>query len=82
MPHVVWALMAMKLVSGLQGTAQADLDPATGRDYVPVDSVSHFEQVQVAVYTDQYTCQVWAQRINHMSGYQANSAQCLQKNVQ
>ena len=69
MAHVVWVLMAMKLVSGPQGAALNTANPAGG-GYVAVDSVPRFESVEVAVYTDEYTCQVWAQRIAQMSGLQ------------
>ncbi|HEV2702641.1 MAG TPA: hypothetical protein VGV09_13480 [Steroidobacteraceae bacterium] len=67
MTHVVWVLMAMKLASAPQGGA------------LTVDAVARYEPVQVAVYTDEYTCQVWAQRIARMSGFKADSAQCQQK---
>ncbi len=78
MAHVVWVLMAMKLVSGSQGGA-LNTAAAAGANYVAVDSVPRYEQVEVAVYTDEYTCTVWAQRVANMSGYKANSAQCQQR---
>jgi hypothetical protein len=33
------------------------------------------------VYADEYTCQVWAQRIGRMTGFKANSAQCQQRAI-
>jgi hypothetical protein len=80
MAHVVWVLMAMKLVSGSQGAALSTVSASAG-NYVPVDSVPRYEQVEVAVYTDEYTCKVWAQRLANMSGYKANSALCQQRPV-
>jgi hypothetical protein len=80
MAHVVWVLMAMKLVGGPQLDGQNTTNPASA-SYVAVDSVPRFEPVEVAVYADEYTCQVWAQRIGRMTGFKANSAQCQQRAI-
>lgn len=78
MAHVVWVLMAMKLIGGSQGSGLNNGN-AAGGDYVAVDTVPRFESVEVAVYSDEYTCQLWARRMANMSGYKPNSAQCQQR---
>jgi hypothetical protein len=75
--HMGWALVAMKLVAGLPGGGPTHVDPKTGDAYVGVVTPSHYEKVQVAVYADRYTCQVWAQRIAHLSETGLGSAECL-----
>ncbi len=72
--------MAMKLVSAPQADGVNNVN-AAGSNFVAVDSVPRFEPVEVAVYTDEYTCQVWAQRIARLAGFKANSAQCQQRPV-
>jgi hypothetical protein len=79
--HMVWALMAMKLVSGLPGSGQAHVDPKDGAGYVEVAMLPHYTKVQVAVYTDLYTCQVWALRIASLSDVRVGSAECLAQSV-
>jgi hypothetical protein len=70
--HMVWVLVAMKLVSG---------SPEKGGMYVGVATLPLYKKVQVAVYTDQYTCQVWAQRIANLSDIRLGSAVCLAQQV-
>ncbi len=79
--HMEWALMAMKLVSGLPGSGQTHTDPQTGGTYVEVAALPHYRKVQVAVYADRYTCQVWAQRIGSLSEIKVGSAECLAQQV-
>jgi hypothetical protein len=79
--HVVWALMAMKLVSGLPGSGQTYVDPQNGGTYVGVATLPHYKQVQMAVYADRYTCQVWAERIANLSDIRVGSAECVAQQV-
>ncbi len=78
--HVVWALMAMKLVSGLPASGQY-VDPETAGTYIGVATLPHYEKVQVAVYADEYTCRVWALRITQLSDIRVGSALCLEQRV-
>ncbi len=79
--HAVWVLMAMRLVSGLPGSGEAHVDPQHGGTYVGVATLSQYQQVQVAVYTDRYTCEVWAQRIASLSDIKPGSVECRSQPV-
>ena len=54
--HVVWVLIAMKLVSGLNEGNPVYVNPMTGSTYVGVGSLPHFQLVQVATFAEQADC--------------------------
>lgn len=78
--HMEWALMAMRLVIGLPGSGQ-HADSQNGGTAVGVAALPHYEMKQVAVYRDEYTCQVWAQRIANLSDIRVGSVRCLAQRV-